>query len=207
MDHGHAHSILRSRSPSCLKDPPSTWGSGAATCPPAQPGAGDPSLACLWGAGWGFLTHFCLRTTWLGQSPVSTRGAEIPALGQAGCGSSVGPSPSGPRLPAGKCWGPWAAPPRGGDGISTCALQNQLLTKGMVILRDKIRFYEGECGDSGPGAVAGCLRAWRLGTLASPGLHLGLWGGGVALPGEGAQSGRSDASRAAGPRSDLGKGP
>lgn len=24
-----------------------------------------------------------------------------------------------------------------------CVLQNQLLTKGMVILRDKIRFYEG----------------------------------------------------------------
>uniref|UniRef100_A0A8D0P9U3 Uncharacterized protein n=1 Tax=Sus scrofa TaxID=9823 RepID=A0A8D0P9U3_PIG len=28
-------------------------------------------------------------------------------------------------------------------------LQNQLLTKGMVILRDKIRFYEGESGDLG----------------------------------------------------------
>lgn len=27
-----------------------------------------------------------------------------------------------------------------------CAFQNQLLTKGMVILRDKIRFYEGESG-------------------------------------------------------------
>lgn len=27
---------------------------------------------------------------------------------------------------------------------SPCAFQNQLLTKGMVILRDKIRFYEGE---------------------------------------------------------------
>ncbi|XP_024848089.1 proline-rich protein 5 isoform X2 [Bos indicus x Bos taurus] len=33
---------------------------------------------------------------------------------------------------------------QGGDGISTWALQNQLLTKGMVILRDKIRFYEGQ---------------------------------------------------------------
>uniref|UniRef100_A0A8C6MMZ6 Proline rich 5 n=1 Tax=Moschus moschiferus TaxID=68415 RepID=A0A8C6MMZ6_MOSMO len=30
-------------------------------------------------------------------------------------------------------------------------LQNQLLTKGMVILRDKIRFYEG----TGPGVTAG----------------------------------------------------
>lgn len=51
------------------------------------------------------------------------------------------------------------------------------------------------------------MRAWLLGTLASPGLHLGLWEGGVALPGEEAQRGRSNASRAAGPRSDLGKGP
>ena len=102
VDHGHAHAILWSRSPSCLKDPPSTCGSGAATCPPAQPGAGDPSLARLWGAGWGFLTLFCLRTARLGQSPLSTRGAEVPALGQAGCGSSVSPFPSGPQLPAGK---------------------------------------------------------------------------------------------------------
>lgn len=82
----------------------------------------------------------------------------------------MGPSPQGPRLPVGKCWGPWVPPPQGGDSISTCALQNQLLTKGMVILRDKIRFYEGECGGPGPGAVAGCLRAWRS---WAPWLHLG----------------------------------
>lgn len=158
VDGGHAHSVLQSRGPSCLKDPPSTWGSGAATCPPTQPGAGAPSLAHLWGAGWGFLTPFCLRTTWLGQSPVSTRRAEVPALEQTGCGSSA--YPSGPRLPAGKCWGP-QVPLRGGDGISTCALQNQLLTKGMVILRDKIRFYEGESGGLGARSRCQlcCLRA------------------------------------------------
>lgn len=47
--------------------------------------------------------------------------------------------------------------------------QNQLLTKGMVILRDKIRFYEGEWA---PGSCAGYL---GLRSHADPGL------GGVAL--------------------------
>lgn len=41
---------------------------------------------------------------------------------------------------------------------SVCGFQNQLLTKGMVILRDKIRFYEGESG----GPVAGTGRPATL---------------------------------------------
>lgn len=46
---------------------------------------------------------------------------------------------------------------------SLCAFQNQLLTKGMVILRDKIRFYEGE---SGPAAGTQCRAALLAGTAA-----------------------------------------
>lgn len=48
--------------------------------------------------------------------------------------------------------------PQSSDGISVCGFQNQLLTKGMVILRDKIRFYEGESG----GPVAGTGRPATL---------------------------------------------
>lgn len=56
------------------------------------------------------------------------------------------PTPLGLDCLLGSVGGP-KSPLWGCDGIFTCALQNQLLTKGMVILRDKIRFYEGESGD------------------------------------------------------------
>lgn len=47
------------------------------------------------------------------------------------------PLPLGPGCPPG-------SPAPQAVTASPCAFQNQLLTKGMVILRDKIRFYEGE---------------------------------------------------------------
>lgn len=55
--------------------------------------------------------------------------------------------------------------PRGSNSLPVCAFQNQLLTKGMVILRDKIRFYEGECGGPQRGLSAGtchhiCWDTW-----------------------------------------------
>lgn len=143
----------------------------------------------------------------MGQLPACAQGAEVPALQQLDW--DVGES--FPLWASAACWWSLGGPgyPWGGDSISTCALQNQLLTKGMVILRDKIRFYEGESGGPlpGPGARPRCSGVWPLGTVALRGLHLGLWVGGVALLVERVQRGRSNASRAAGLRSDPGRGP
>lgn len=86
---------------------------------------------------------------------------------------SVSPSLLGLGCVVVDSWGPahQEAPghPLGGDSVSVCAFQNQLLTKGMVILRDKIRFYEGESGGPWPGRCAGPhhLLAWPLGIVAS----------------------------------------
>lgn len=60
---------------------------------------------------------------------------------------------------------------------------------------------------AGTGCQATLLAGWPLGTVALHGLHLGLWVGGVALLVERVQRGRSNASRAAGLRSDPGRGP
>lgn len=91
----------------------------------------------------------------------------------AGAGVSVSPSLLGLGCVVVDSWGPahQEAPghPRGGDSVSVCAFQNQLLTKGMVILRDKIRFYEGESGSPWPGRWAGptaCWASWPLGIVA-----------------------------------------
>ncbi|EPQ04237.1 Proline-rich protein 5 [Myotis brandtii] len=46
-------------------------------------------------------------------------------------------------------------------------LQNQLLTKGMVILRDKIRFYEGEWQPGWTVRWARLLAGWLLGIVAA----------------------------------------
>lgn len=68
----------------------------------------------------------------------------------------------------GGSWGPCLPRhPRGSNGWPVCAFQNQLLTKGMVILRDKIRFYEGKCGSLATGTecwamprASGLLGGW-----------------------------------------------
>lgn len=113
----------------------------------------DVQAATSWLSPWG---QFCPP----GQ-------AEGQALQQAGCGLSVSPLPSGPQLLAGALWGRYLpGPPAVRDGVSG-AFQNQLLTKGMVILRDKIRFYEGECSHGWDARRPYCLLAWRLGTVAS----------------------------------------
>lgn len=103
-----------------------------------------------------------------------------------------------------------------------CPFQNQLLTKGMVILRDKIRFYEGEsgsvvartvctvtplagvaaghCGQRLGGGTAGV----PLGSLALPALlgSPGFWVGSVALLIGRVWKGQKRCLWAAGPRSD-----
>lgn len=81
----------------------------------------------------------------------------------------------GPPL-LGLCGACLPGPSWGNDSVSVCTFQNQLLTKGMVILRDKIRFYEGEWPH--------CLLAWLLGIGASA-IHGGATGvplGALALP-------------------------
>lgn len=80
----------------------------------------------------------------------------------------------GPPLP-GLC-GAACQPLWGNDSVSVCTFQNQLLTKGMVILRDKIRFYEGEWPH--------CLLAWLPG-IGARAIHGGATGvplGALALP-------------------------
>jgi hypothetical protein len=82
-----------------------------------------------------------------------------------------------------------------GSDSTSCFFQNQLLTKGMVILREKIHFYEGEHGGlHGQGRVwgqacAGQLQPWpslMAGVLGSgmatvPARSLGHWVGGVTF--------------------------
>lgn len=55
----------------------------------------------------------------------------------------MSPFPPGRLLLVGRLRGPSRQAP-GQSRHLLCVFQNQLLTKGMVILRDKIRFYEGE---------------------------------------------------------------
>lgn len=85
------------------------------------------------------------------------------------------PSPPGLGCRVAGSWEPCLpGPPQGCDGVSGCAFQNQLLTKGMVILRDKIRFYEGELGS--PVVAAMCWVALLAGVAAGrPGSYQGRW--------------------------------
>lgn len=86
---------------------------------------------------------------------------------QVGCGTSVSPFPPGHLLLVGRLRGSSHQAP-GQSRHLLCVFQNQLLTKGMVILRDKIRFYEGEwqpcTGDHVPrhllAGVAAGYRGW-----------------------------------------------
>lgn len=71
------------------------------------------------------------------------------------------PRPAGPRLPPGSPGLPQAVT------ASPGAFQNQLLTKGMVILRDKIRFYEGEWQPGQTVRWARLLAGWLLGIVAA----------------------------------------
>lgn len=102
----------------------------------------------------------------------------------------------GPQLPAGGAggqgeafWGPClpGAIPWGSNSLPVHALQNQLLTKGMVILRDKIHFYEGECGGPprGPSARTRhcpCGDTWPSCLACAPGAPGGRAAGAARPP-------------------------
>lgn len=103
------------------------------------------------------MATFCLVTPLVG-SGVSV----LPGGVRFGpCGRREGGCQGVPPWPGLGCWRGTRGSPAGQDPEGTlrvvtespCALQNQLLTKGMVILRDKIRFYEGEWGRPAAGAV------------------------------------------------------
>lgn len=69
---------------------------------------------------------------------------------------------SEPRLQAVDSRGPWLPGTLRTVTASPCAFQNQLLTKGMVILRDKIRFYEGKWQARVLGHAACWCGCWSL---------------------------------------------